>query len=349
MTQDEKQPDGLPLQGKRILLIALPGYSDGIVKKMERMGAQVNYMHDKPNEGFLCKTLGRMKFRPYLRVIDRYYQRQLAALRDRDYDYVLAIRGEYTPESALRTIRALFPRCRLVLYMWDSIMNNRGIAKKWGCYDRVYTFDRMDYLNHRDEIGFLPLFYYDDLIPQAQEGGDETYAMSFIGTGHEDRIRIVKALAAQLEAQGMRCFTYFYLPHRFVYLLNKVTNPDFRQVRRKDVRFTMLPFREVYGIYGRSGCVVDIESSRQSGLTMRSIEILGLRRKFITTNRDIVHYDFYHPDNILVVDRKDCRIDPGFLKKPYHPLDERIYRKYSLGQWILNVLGDNNEDFGNGR
>ena len=72
---------------------------------------------------------------------------------------------------------------------------------------------------------------------------------------------------------------------------------------------------------------------------MRSIEIIGLRRKFITTNRDIVNYDFYNPNNILVLDRKNSIVDMSFFDKPYEMLPDEIYEKYSLRNWILEVLG----------
>ena len=63
-----------------------------------------------------------------------------------------------------------------------------------------------------------------------------------------------------------------------------------------------------------------------------------MKRKFITTNKDIVNYDFYNSNNILVIDRKNPIIDFDFLMTPYEELDENIYYKYSLENWILEVL-----------
>lgn len=71
---------------------------------------------------------------------------------------------------------------------------------------------------------------------------------------------------------------------------------------------------------------------------MRSIEIVGLRKKLITTNKDIVNYDFYHPDNILILDRRNPVIDRSFFEKPYKMLEERIYGKYSLSSWLTQIL-----------
>ena len=99
-----------------------------------------------------------------------------------------------------------------------------------------------------------------------------------------------------------------------------------------------IPFQKVYEIYHNAKCVIDIEHSKQSGLTMRTMEMIGLRKKLITTNKDIVNYDFYHEDNILVVDRNNFVLDESFIDRPYHMLDESIYKKYALSNWIMEVL-----------
>lgn len=331
------------LEGKKILLVALPGYPDGIVKKMKELGADVDYIHDKPNEGFVTKTLGRLQIGFYQKIIESYYENVLFSLKERDYDYVLAIRGEYTPINSLKLMREYFPKAKLILYMWDGLhkQNTIGIEKKWPYYDQVYTFDRIDYEANKDKLHFLPLYYYEDYLPKDIKCvNDETleYDISFIGTAHDDRINVVKNIMQQGRDNGLSCFSYFYMPHKFVYLKNKLMNKDFKNVTESDIKYQMLPFEDLYDIYANSKCVVDVENRGQHGLTMRSIEIIGLKRKFITTNQDIKNYDFYNENNILVIDRSAPILDMDFFKRPYEELDEEIYKKYSIKNWILEVL-----------
>ncbi|HFU4477075.1 TPA: hypothetical protein ACGPBA_001526 [Streptococcus suis] len=326
------------LKGKRILFIALPGYSKGMKEKMEDMGAEVIHINDKPKDTFLGKALGRLGLGFYENIINDYYAAELSKIREKNFDYILVIRGEYTPKDSLERMRSYFPTAKTVLYMWDSLVNNKFIRAKWEYYDKVYTFDRIDYLNHKESIDFLPLFYYEDYLPKDTGVTEYKYDMSFIGTGHEDRVKIVKALTHQLENKQRNVFSYFFIPHKLVYYLNKIKNPHFKYVRMEDVEFKQLPFEKLYEIYSQSKCVVDIESSKQNGLTMRTIEMIGLEKKLITTNKDIVHYDFFNPANIMILDRNDPVIDLKFIDKPYIPLDEKIRTKYSLHDWILNVL-----------
>lgn len=338
-----KENKSADIKGKCILLISLPGYRDGIVAKMRELGAEVDLINDKPNDGFICKALGRYKVKFYEQVINNYYKSQLEPLKEQNYDYILTICGEYTPIETLKLLKLYYPKSRLILYMWDGLgkLNTKGIEEKWQYYDQVYTFDRIDYEAHKDKLSFLPLYYYEDYLPENKKESnskDFVYDLSFIGTGHEDRIRIVKDVINQYEQRGMNCFSYFFIPHRLVFLYNKIFNPDFKDVRVSDVQFSKISFEKLYKIYNETRCVIDVESRGQHGLTMRSIELLGLRRKFITTNADIRNYDFYNENNIFILDREHPVVDFSFLEKPYEVLDESIYKKYSLKNWILEVL-----------
>ena len=325
------------LENKRILFIALSGYSNGIKKMMEMSGAKVDYFNDKPNDGFICKACGRFKIKLYDYVLEKYYQEIIESVKDNSYDYILVLRGEYTPLKSAELLKRTFPKAKLVLYMWDSLVNVKGIEKKWKTYDKVYTFDRIDYLNHKEEIGFLPLYYYDQYLPEKKKQQCE-YDIAFIGTGHEDRIEIIKKIKQQCEATGRTIYSFVFLPHVLVYYYNKLLNKHFKNVVKSDVCFEKLPFEKVYEIYDNAKCVVDIESSKQHGLTMRTIEMIGLRKKLITTNKDIVNYDFYHENNILVVDRENFVLDQSFCDKPYVELDEEIYHKYSLSNWLVELF-----------
>lgn len=331
------------LAGKRILLIALPGYSNGMIMQMQNMGMIVDYINDKPNNGTICKTLGRLQLKIYNNIIDRYYYKKIDQLKDNNYDYILAIRGEYTTIGALKRLHKVFPNAKKVLYMWDGLhkLNTRGIEKKWKYYDSVFTFDRIDYEEYKGKIRFLPLYYYGEYLPKnikSCNSLDMKYDVSFIGTGHADRVKVVKDVMRQYEESGKKKFCYFFMPHQFIFLQNKLFNKDFRKVSFKDINYKMLPFNKLYEIYASSKCVVDVEHPGQHGLTMRSIEIIGLKRKFITTNTDIVNYDFYNPNNILVIDRKNPIVNMEFMDKPFEELPKELYEKYSLENWIVSVL-----------
>lgn len=95
---------------------------------------------------------------------------------------------------------------------------------------------------------------------------------------------------------------------------------------------------EIADIVNQSKSVLDIQHPNQTGLTMRTIEMIGMNKKLITTNASIVNYDFYNKKNILIIDRDNPQIDVSFFSTPYEKLNPEIYQKYSLSSWILDVL-----------
>ena len=85
--------------------------------------------------------------------------------------------------------------------------------------------------------------------------------------------------------------------------------------------------------------MLDIQHPNQTGLTMRTIEMIGLNKKIITTNSSITEYDFYSPNNVLVIDRENVEIDLAFFETQYEKLEDNIYYNYSLSKWVLDSLG----------
>lgn len=73
-------------------------------------------------------------------------------------------------------------------------------------------------------------------------------------------------------------------------------------------------------------------------MTFRVFEAIGLNKKLITTNKDIINYDFYNPNNIFIWDENIKEIPKDFLNKEYEKLPENIYRKYSLENWVKTIL-----------
>ena len=329
----------LKLEGKRVLLISNNGYAKQMQDEVRALGGIIDYFNDKPNDKFFAKFLGRIKFKPYIKYcLARYYDRELRKLERNVYDFILVIRGEYTPIAALKEMNELFPNAKKILYMWDSIKNNKRIEKKWDFYDVVWTFDRYDYLENKERLRFFPLFYCEKELPKNVDSMGKKYDLAFIGTGHGDRISIIKEIKRQCETAGLSFYYYIYIPHILVYFYNKIFNKYFKKVSLSDVNFKSLPLNETYNIYGQADCILDIEAVTQTGLTMRTMEVFGLKKKLMTTNKDIINYDFYEPKNILIFDRQTVKLDESFLRQKYEFLSENIYQKYSLKNWLINIL-----------
>ena len=108
----------------------------------------------------------------------------------------------------------------------------------------------------------------------------------------------------------------------------------------KTIKFIteFIPFEENQKRMKESKIILDIHKEIQNGLTFRVFEAIGLNKKLITTNKDIINYDFYNPNNIFVWDEKITEIPRNFLDNEYEKLSDEIYKKYSLENWVKTVF-----------
>ena len=278
-----------------------------------------------------------MQLKFYQNVLTKYYVNIALKEKHKSFDYVFVLRGEYSTQKGLLFMKETFTNAKFILYMWDSIKNNKNIQQKWIYFDDVYSFDRVDCINN-SKIKHLPLYYIDQFKNHVEE--KSKYDIVFIGTGHGDRPKIIKQISKICDREGLSFYSYIYLPHKLIFLRNKLFNKNYAGITLKDIHFELLPLNTISEIYSKCKCVIDIESASQSGLTMRTIEVFGSKKKLITTNKDIVNYDLYSKENILVIDRNNIYLDKNFVLSSYKPVSESLYKKYTLNNWFKNMLED---------
>ena len=312
------------------------GYEKRLKSALSDNGYMVDLYDERPSNGFFGKTFVRLGFKIYRPVVRKYVERIIAENKNKTYDYILVVKGEVLWARELALLRKAFPNAKLVLYLWDSVINTRNCEKNMPLYDKVVSFDPED--AKKFNIPLLPIPYGKEYSFKNTENYE--YAAAFIGTSHSVRPRVVKAIKAQLEAMGEKCYTYFYSPHIMVYLLNKLTNPDYKYLSLKEVHFKPISPKDVSDIYNKSKCVIDIEHPRQKGATTRPVELLSMKKKIITTNSYVKIFKFYNDNNFLIVDRDNPKIDSDFLKTDYEPVAQDIIYEYSPERFVKNLLDD---------
>jgi hypothetical protein len=239
-------------------------------------------------------------------------------------------------------IKQMHKNIKIFTYMWDSVKNKKKSLSLLNVSDRFFTFDLNDKSIDK-KIEFLPLFYIRDYENISDEKNNLTYDVTFIGTVHSDRYKIIKQLEEQLKHHNLKTFSYFYSPSKILFLLQKLFKKDFRTIRWSDVSFQSLSKKDVVEIIKQSKAVVDIQHPLQSGLTMRTMEILGAKRKLLTTNQNIKDYDFFDENNIYILDRNSLNVNVDFFNLPYNGLSKHTYQKYSITQWLRFIFSEKKE------
>ena len=83
---------------------------------------------------------------------------------------------------------------------------------------------------------------------------------------------------------------------------------------------------------------LDLLRENQTGLSFRVFDSLAYQKKLITTNAAIIEYDFYNPQNIMVIDAENQIISLDFFSTTYQPLEDEIYYKYTLDNWVNTIF-----------
>ncbi|RFQ10033.1 hypothetical protein CRE00_28585, partial [Escherichia coli] len=110
------------------------------------------------------------------------------------------------------------------------------------------------------------------------------------------------------------------------------------------IRFKLFSFtlrsrskKQIASFFSSADAVLDIQHPRQTGLTMRTIECLPLKRKFITTNSRVKNYDFYSAENFYFIDRDNILIDSDFFEIPYNDAHLDAISRYSIDSWVKTL------------
>lgn len=328
------------LEGKKILFFSWPFYEypEKIRKKLEEMGAEVTYYSSAPTTDFLLlRFLERFD-----RLKKSYFNKILNEISQHSYDYVFMINAAIFPEFFLQELSYVCKDTCKLLYSWDSLAVYPAAKKLHKYFDHVYSFDSDDVRNN-DYMIFLPLFYCDDMFNGNIEKSFK-YDFSFIGFGHTERYRFVQDIKDFAEKNGFTYYFSLYLPSIVHFIRGRYIKGLFSSAKVDDFVYKPVPLEMLKEITRESKIVVDIELSNQSGLTMRTIETHGMRKKLITTNKNIKAYDFYDSQNICVVDRVKPIIDADFVNTDYKVLSDDLYMKYSLSNWLRTIFRCNNDN-----
>lgn len=333
--------ENVSIRGKRILFLAPAffGYELKIKHKMEDMGAIVDFYDVRSVTSAIERALLKISPNIFVRKTNKYYGEILKKNNEKNYDYIFIVKCDMITGEILQSMKATFQGATFCLYLWDSVDNILGIEKKFQYFDRVLSFDRSD-SEKFSEIVFRPLFYLDEYRKkdEVQNSTVNKFDLSFLGTIHSDRYSILKKIEKICRENDIKLFTFKYLQSKFVYYLYKVTKKEFRRTKLSDFSFEKMNAKDISNIVNKSKVILDIEHPKQTGLTMRTIEMIGMKKKIITTNRDITNYDFYDPQNILVISRDNPEISFNLINSEYKSLEKEIYNKYYIENWIYDIL-----------
>lgn len=315
------------------------GYRDMVATEFRRMGYEVESMSDRPSESTTFKSLGRIDYRLVDSQIASYASRLADKMAGGSYDFLVYLGGMSFcfKRDQFAKIRSK-SHAKFVVGLWDAFENCQRLGSCCDLFDEVYSFEPRDCARYN--LKLRPLFYSEAYtkLPLVPEDGFK-YDACFIGSVHQrSKFHAISKTCTELEERGLKVFKWYYMPSKSVETLRTISDPAYRGIEFK--RDT-LSQAQVADVYAHSRAIIDSPQAGQTGLTIRTLETLGARRKLITANEDVSHYDFYKYGNVVITGSNSnaSNIEADFFDKPYEVLPEDVYESYSLHTFASSLLG----------
>lgn len=316
---------------KRVLLLGEDGFGicEYIYKNLKKCGFDVifiNYNSCKYSSIWECFKINIGKFfcGECLKQVwrDQYIENYIAKVVEEKVDYTLCINSQIFSIPLLKYIKSITLDGNFLAFHWDGLNRFSTVKERIHLFNRFYVFDPHDKSNN---TLFASNFYFD--IDLNYERYIKINKFYYLGSYNKNRHIEINKLAKKLEELGYES--------RFDIISNKKIDV-YPSIHLMDTSY-IIKYEEYLENVKKSDVLVDFINGLHLGLSYRIFEALAYDKKIITTNKDIKYYEFYHPDNIFILDNNYDELN-SFLQKPYHYLDSKLKEKYSFTNWIRYVF-----------
>lgn len=242
-------------------------------------------------------------------------------------EYIIINRHDLLSTDQLLTLKNKTPN--LFCILWDSLQKIPQQENNLNVFDKVFSFDPQDCVEH-NFVKINNFYFVKESRPSLQR-----YKISYLGT-YDNRIDTLIKFFEYFNSNDISAIGKLYI---YKSELGKV-----KKELPENIQFfhQIIPFSKSYQMYDEAEIILDLVHENQRGMSFRPFEALGLRKKLITNNPEIMKYDFYNPNNILYIDTSEDIIIPDhFLENAYQDIDEKVYEKYFIKNWVNKILSEN--------
>ena len=319
---------------QKVLFIGIGFYDYDIIirQAIEKLGFEVDYFCETP-KGFFYSFANYLKLNSISQTFRNNHSMNIANACGNDYSYIFVIKGDCITHEALNIIQQKNKKAKTVLYLWDSIKRMPNYKNIQGFFMSIYSFDRVDCINNK-KLKFKPLFYRSE-YKSNQDNNSFLFDLFFIGWAHSDRAILLKEIDLKLQSQDLKTKFLIFVGKAAYYISKPI-----RAIRTMTIQ-KPISTKDIAQYCSESRAILDIAHPLQTGLTMRTIEVLfGIGRKLITTNKDIINYDFYNKNNILIINRDNLEIPKSFFEKEFIPYPKEFVDSFFIENWVKDFFDE---------
>ncbi|WP_312750952.1 hypothetical protein [Epilithonimonas hominis] len=318
----------------KTFLLMMPDYSDFpnlFMDNLNKVGFLPFVITDNPSK-FKYKGIEKIiNFSRKFFLKDREYKKKLIEEHKlREYykkisqldmlDYVLVIRPDAFPIPVIQELKKKTKK--LIAYQWDGIEKFPEVKKYFHLFDTFFCFDSAD---EKNNIKPITNFYFDCIPPVYKDYNAQKPEFYFVGLYWENREKKIDRFISEVLKMEVELSIFIQYNNK-----SEIKNPKIKYIKER------ITFLENLRNVEKADVLLDFVDPVHNGLSIRFFEAIYYKKKVITDNQTVKDYDFYHPDNIFVLDENFDQID-SFLNTPYRDLSEEIVKKYGFTNWIKQI------------
>ncbi|MFK8078823.1 MAG: hypothetical protein AB8B97_00940 [Granulosicoccus sp.] len=322
----------------RVLLLTPStfGYETRITEAVKHSGHDVRWHDERVGNSLLLKVLTRLRLIRYVPgIVSAHVQRILKAADDLKAEVVFIVNPETLKGPDYQLIRKALPEARIVIYKWDSIRQKPLDEETFQWVDDIYSFDPED-CQQDSRLMHWPLFHchQTDIINQDASGRDYKYDFAFVGSAHLRRIKLLATFEKTLKAEQRPYFFLLVSPSPIHHVLFLFARRWFGY--SGTLTLQQLAYPDYLTVIEQSRCILDVEFQRQSGLTMRTVEVIFSGTPLMTTNPSLKGYEFYDRERMFFMD--EHKIDVPRQTPTEQQIDLTLFEKHSITNWASVII-----------
>jgi hypothetical protein len=233
-------------------------------------------------------------------------------------DIILTIKGDFIDSKSILEFKKYTKKS--IAYFNDSISRCPKIRRVIPCFDKVYSFEKDDC--NKYNLKFITNWIYSSPSNEKQSIDYQVFNIC----SKDNRTPLLSKITSILKEKNIK--------YKII-VFDKENGTHYPNIEYTAKHFSL---SKVNDYIRHSQVLLDINRENQKGLTFRVFESLGFEKKLITTNADIKNYDFYNPNNILIIEEQNLNIPLEFFMNDYKKIPTPILEKYTISEWINKVL-----------
>lgn len=305
------------------------GFDSHIINELQKQGheaSHINLIDFKYKHPSLLHRIGNALQKLFLKKNVKKLKRQQYVI-DRlkeipKQDIVLVIRPDLLDKKTHLAIKQLAGK--YYAYLYDSTKRFPVDNLLDGVFDRMFSFDEDDVKKY----GFEHITNYIYLPKKEIKPATDFKQKVFMVISGDERLDTLNTIAKKLDDIN--------ISHKLIVRASRRPANLYEGINYSEKEIWQ---DELTQHLDDSEIFLDLIRHGHNGLSFRIFEAMAYQKKLITSNASVTNYDFYDPNNIMVINPENVLIDPEFFLTPYSPLDEAVYSKYTIENWVKTVFG----------